>query len=501
MRDLVELAGGQEGEFLQEFLPVLVGAEGVVHRENMIRQTPDQSEPMDPVERPPEEIASAAIPVWHYHLLLGEREMKAFWHAHGRWLLVLALLAVLPYLPLFSHPLLQDDYPNIEQARQYGPVSNWLSMVSDPVFRYRATSWLLTYWIDRYVGLIPLAFYAVSIGLHVANTWLVYALGTWKAIGWQISAAAAGFFAVAEGHQEAIMWYSASNELLLFFFAALTLLLWICFVQDPKQFYWYPASVCCFVLALLSKESAVILVPLLGLPLLSSPIQYRRLLLLLPYAALAAGDVWLIFASQTQSFRFSDGSFSLHAPFWITLPMSLARLLWPWGLLALVAVLLCRAKDQQQRVVISTLWMAIALVPYSFLTYMTHVPSRQTYLASLGLAWIVGAGFLALRTAAGPARRLAVMALVLVVIFTNVGYLWTRKRSQFLERAAPTEALVSVAQKTEGRVYVRCYPDARIVAEAAIRLRTGKPASILIWPGEPSAYDEDATEFCWKNPS
>src|SRR3990172_5836670 len=153
--------------------------------------------------------------------------MRTFLHTHGRVLLLLAIVSVLPYLPLVTHPLLQDDYPNIEQARVYGPVTNWTNMVSEPVHRYRATSWVLTYWIDRLFGLLPLAFYAVNIGLHVANTWLVYALGSWKVVGWQVSAAAAGFFAISEGHQEAIMWYSASNELLLFFFAVPAVLFWV----------------------------------------------------------------------------------------------------------------------------------------------------------------------------------------------------------------------------------------------------------------------------------
>ncbi|MBI2820366.1 MAG: hypothetical protein HYX73_10335 [Acidobacteria bacterium] len=251
---------------------------------------------------------------------------------------------------------------------------------------------------------------------HVVNTWLVYALGSWKVIRWQVSAVAAGFFAICEAHQEAIMWYSASNELLLFFFAVLTVLFWVWFLQDSRKFYWYLASLSCFLLALFSKESAVVVVPLLLLPLLSFPIEYRRLLLLIPFVALALGDAGLIFASRADSFRFTDGSFSLHAPFWVTLPMSLARLLWPWGLLALVAVLLCRVKEYGRLQLISALWMGIALLPYSFLSYMLHVPSRQTYLASLGLAWIVGTGFLALRTTVGPSHRMAVLAVACIII-------------------------------------------------------------------------------------
>jgi len=38
-------------------------------------------------------------------------------------------------------------------------------------------------------------------------TWLLYALGEWKGIGYSASFLwAAAFFAVYEGHQEALMW-------------------------------------------------------------------------------------------------------------------------------------------------------------------------------------------------------------------------------------------------------------------------------------------------------
>jgi hypothetical protein len=35
-------------------------------------------------------------------------------------------------------------------------------------------------------------------------------------------------------------------------------------------------------------------------------------------------------------------------------------------------------------------WMTLGLLHYSFLTYMTRVPSRHTYLAAAGLALLVG---------------------------------------------------------------------------------------------------------------
>ena len=36
---------------------------------------------------------------------------------------LLAALVLLAYAPALTQPLLEDDYPNIAQARLYGPVS------------------------------------------------------------------------------------------------------------------------------------------------------------------------------------------------------------------------------------------------------------------------------------------------------------------------------------------------------------------------------------------
>ena len=106
-------------------------------------------------------------------------------------------------------------------------------------------------------------------------------------------------------------------------------------------------------------------------------------------------------ASRDVSFRFSDGSFSLHAPFWITWPANYLRILWIWGLVAVAAVWRRAIGALRGAALAAMVWIGIALAPYSFLTYSTRIPSRQTYLASAGLAMLVG---LAMRSGGRRAR-------------------------------------------------------------------------------------------------
>jgi hypothetical protein len=67
----------------------------------------------------------------------------------------IALLAAISYLPTLGQPFIEDDYPNIALARVYGPVTGWAGMARDRVNRVRATTFVMTHWIERVFGLRP----------------------------------------------------------------------------------------------------------------------------------------------------------------------------------------------------------------------------------------------------------------------------------------------------------------------------------------------------------
>jgi hypothetical protein len=300
---------------------------------------------------------------------------------------------------------------------------------------------------------------------------------------------AAAFFAVHEGHQEAVMWFSAINELLMFFFGTASLWCWRSAADGRKGAWWKEsAGVILFALALLSKETAIFLLPLFVLVL--EPAEWRqRLPRLAPHLVLALLGAASIWQSRSNSFRFTDGSFSLHAPFWITWPHSFARLLWIWGWPAVLVLFVFADARFRRGAVMALAWIGIALLPYSFLTYSTQIPSRQVYLASAGLALLVG---LALANYQGHRIAAAVLALMLL---HNTLYLWTKKRGQFVERAAPTERLIDFARRNPGPIRVQCFPLAPITAEAAVGLATGRPGSDLLWSAG-SGREREAATFC-----
>jgi hypothetical protein len=307
---------------------------------------------------------------------------------------VIAVLAVLAYLPAFQLSFIADDFPQIQMSRTIAEPGGLHNLYEQPIAHWRMTFFLLTYAVDRVAGLDPQIYHGVAVALHVLCCWLVYALGIWKPVGQKLALIAAGFFAVVEGHQEAVMWYSAVMETLLFLFGMGAFLFFIQWLNG-KGWLYYGLALLSFVLAVFSKESAYIYAVLLILPIAEAynerSARSKSIFGWLPFLAIAAGSVVWIALGRASNPRFADGSFAITGHFPRVLVESAGRLLFPWGLLALIPLAFFRSKEYLRLILYSLLWMLVSLIPYSFLAYMNRVPSRLTYLASVGLSLLVAA--------------------------------------------------------------------------------------------------------------
>jgi hypothetical protein len=243
-------------------------------------------------------------------------------------LVVLVVLAVLAYLPAQFLPPISDDYEQVSVSRRYGSFENWDSLLRDPLYRCRSVSIVLTWWLEKLGGFAILN--ALSLLFHILNTFLVAALGLWHRIGWRISLPAAAFFAVAEGHQEAVIWYAALPELNVFTFTMLAFLCWILWLERGGARY-YAGAAAAFLVALLSKESAAALV---GLQVLAIMIvdarRVRFWTATVPFAATAVLYFAWGYTARSTHLHYNDGTFSLQAPFVLTLLNSLGRMFWFW---------------------------------------------------------------------------------------------------------------------------------------------------------------------------
>src|SRR5262249_2588543 len=206
--------------------------------------------------------------------------------------------------------------------------------------------------------------------------------------------------------------------------------------------------------------------------------RLRQAPYLLPHALICVPYVISIFMARAQSLRFHNQSFVLSAPFWVTWTNSYGRMLWFWGLSATISMFLWSRSGRNERrretrmvedrgpriedrlrsddstldprssildlrssILVSFIWTGIGFIPYMFVDYMHRIPSRHTYLASAGLGWLMGVAIVVMKERYAKNYKWAPPVILLLILSHNVGYMWTKKRRQFLERAQPTERL------------------------------------------------------------
>ena len=366
-------------------------------------------------------------------------------------LLLLAIAAVVPYLPFLPLPAISDDYMQIGLGREFLAGAGLQKLVDHPLYRTRATSIFFTHLLDLLFGDAILPHRAAGVLLHFLNGLLVFAAGVWPKIGFRRSFAAALTFLLFAGHQEAVVWVAAVHELLVFAFTVACLIAWVQWLR-LRQAKWLALTAVAFVLALYSKESAAVVPALLaGLWLLEGERRRVDWVPIVLSGAAVLGYTWLVFAASREHQHLNDGTFSLHAPFVLNLLRTLWRLLWPWGLCAAAALLWLR---RPMPLVAAMTYSAITLLPYSFLTYMPYAPSRHTYLATAGLALTMAFARDALRSAGSTAARGTALAGAALFVLINPAYLWWKKLPQYEWRAQPTEAFLAFARQHGKPVYV-----------------------------------------------
>ncbi|MBI3683801.1 MAG: glycosyltransferase family 39 protein, partial [Acidobacteria bacterium] len=272
-------------------------------------------------------------------------------------------------MPFLRLPFISDDYTQIYHSRHYGTIDGFGDLAGDVLYRSRGTSLVLTHLVDNLFGFSAQSHRVAGVLLHMLNIGLVCALGSWRVIGWKLSLPAAVFYAFSMGHQEAVVWTAALPELLVFAFSMISFLSWRRWL-DTQRPGWLLAVAGAFMLALFSKESAVAVVPLMAVAWwLDRSCGRRPCWVLAGMTLVAMVYAYPIFRSGSEHLHLHDGTFSWQAPFWVTLPHSIWRLLWVWGLAALAVVAVLREREWNRVLLFAGVWIVVTLLPYSFLVY------------------------------------------------------------------------------------------------------------------------------------
>src|SRR5262245_4735601 len=269
----------------------------------------------------------------------------------------------------------------------------------------RATSYLYFTLCYKLFGLVAMPYYGMGIALHILAALLagriVGRLSGDERAGW----AAALFFVAYERHQEAVMWISAANDLVLTLGFLATLLAWHGYLHGGRsRSVYYAAAVAAFGFTLFSKEAVVALLPCMVLLQVAfarrdfpnSPGRRARVLgAYVPFALLVSLFAVVWWTQRRDNFFISRGFYEFDLHFFSVFAHSAARLFAQAAPVALLVVWFerhrkglagiagvvdsVRALARDRTLVFLSLFLLLGVAPYCFLTYLDHIPSRNTY--------------------------------------------------------------------------------------------------------------------------
>ncbi len=175
---------------------------------------------------------------------------------------------------------------------------------------YRPIS-ILSFWLDAKIwDYHPAGFHLTNILIHLANSILFFFIAANLGAKRIYALLGAVLFSLYPTHFENVAWISGRTDLLAFFFAALSLLIFLQFLQKttPPNYRRLILSAVFFFLSLLSKETCVFLFLLHFLFLLTKRLPLKQsIFYTLPY--LISLGAWLTIRSlvlSTTGFHFSS---------------------------------------------------------------------------------------------------------------------------------------------------------------------------------------------------
>jgi protein O-mannosyl-transferase len=190
--------------------------------------------------------------------------------SRARTLILLAVLAMLVYANALRTGFTFDDEPDIQKNPAVTGGVDWVEIFATPLppgDLYRPFT-VLTFAInERLAPGNAAAYHALNVVLHAGVTVLVCLLALRLFGGERVAVLATALFAVHPIHTEAVTSLVGRAELLAALFGLLALLSVPPLEMDRRRARVgrQAASLVCFALAMLSKESALVVVPLIPL--------------------------------------------------------------------------------------------------------------------------------------------------------------------------------------------------------------------------------------------
>lgn len=386
---------------------------------------------------------------------------------YPRYFLV-SLAASFVYLPGLSRSLLADDWAVVQRNLDLSlqDVPRLLSATHGGW--YRPVFDLFIGVCARFSGFDAAGYHAVAFVVYLFVAILVADIAATLTGRPGIGIVAALLFGIHSAHAEPVLWVSASNELLAGLFTLLSLRSYLAFRASTRRTAQYALTIGCYVLAIGTKETAIFLPVALGVYelLITENVPWnerlRQLAPIMPLMAIQA--VFVAFRFRTGSpypveiapfriainvaYYLAVGIFALpdnygyatSLPLWRDQPLlPVVAVTMTAGALGTGGWVWVAARQQIPERLRPALWFAawwslIALYPV-----MLTATGRTAFMSSIGIAWMLAIGWVAVWQVADRRRTWCVVALILL-IGAHAGVAsyrahWWRQAGNEIERA------------------------------------------------------------------
>jgi Tfp pilus assembly protein PilF/peptidoglycan/LPS O-acetylase OafA/YrhL len=402
---------------------------------------------------------------------------------------VLIALATLPYLNILLNGFVYDDHTqvtnnpylqNFHHLREIFTTTVWSYMGVEGLTNYYRPLMTLGYAVCyRLFGPLAYGFHLASLLLHVVVVLLGFAIAERVTRDRLWAFAAGALFAIHPVHAESVAWIAAVTDVELTVFVLLTFYFYLRLdgfggrISTAGFALTMTAMLAAFVLALLSKEQALML------PLLAAAYEHfcqangrqKALRMQIAKGLARYGPLWLVAGVYVLWRVHFIGAFApvhqMHALTTVEVALSalaligeyVGELLWPvrlcafyvfhpsarfsdprvfsgavaLGAVILLAVMLIRRGDPKSRFAsFGIVWLLVTLAPVLNAHWMAAnvFAERYLYLPSVGFCWFTAGGFSELwrRTAERAHLRRALVAGALALAVLAIARIVTRNR-------------------------------------------------------------------------
>jgi len=308
----------------------------------------------------------------------------------------------------------------------------------------------------------------VNIFLHAINGILVFVMLVLLFRNPGLASLAALFFCILPTHEWVVRYIVGRGDLLQTLFSLLCFISFIVHLTNARRAWWY-GSLICFVLALLSREVAVLNIVFLFLIGYYSTRDLKRTLwAIIPFFILAAGYYGL----RVEMFPIAEGNLltgagqglitaSGYIVHWLSPALVLA--VSPFSLLIAAFFAVAAAvyllttlgprKDQDQAALVGfgVLWIAAGVVPFAVTYRITErlgpvLSEHFLYFASIGFALLLA--FLLEKMRTPPARKILFVGVATYFLSVGLinGLFWSNE-----------ETLLRHVQSMEGKEFTVAY--------------------------------------------